>query len=809
MRLSSRASFASIAASTHSKLYLSRLLTEDAHRCFSTLNSLSPGQCVAHILHNEFGAADGSSPSSASCKQEASKTAAGSANVGGGKPQFNHLQQHDDPQLETQTPHPPVLGPKHCQDSPHLQTRECQHEEHNDHCAPGLALRHRNDSSHLIRRISPFDPSSRDERDSKCIFKNANSERHALDDDSVKAPKQPPSCTKTSQDIMKLLIDRVNTQSWIALNKDIDEFNIEINPKEVAWVLKVLKDPNRARELFIWAAQRPGYAHDATCYAVMINSLGDILDHVFLNNLLQQMEKKNIQLNVSIINRLIGIFVSRDEIDRAEHYFLKLQDLRLQPNAFTYKCMLQAFAKGGQCKKALDTYRKMQKEDQPIDLVTYNILLDGLSRNGQAESAWEIFEEMKRCGNPVDVYTYTIVARSYGQAGRAGKALDLLEEMVQNGVEPNKHTYNTLLNALANAGRPDDAVKLFKKMSTSGLYPDVVSCQSILKALFKGQCVGQTRELALCIKDVDIRKEVCESFIKGLSKMGHLQDVRALFKIIRADNLWPSLSANLSMIDALCRGAEPNEAMIILKEVEDKAVVVPLTTYNTILSALRNSNQFQVAYDLFSQLEERGPSPDVVSYNIIISGLIKTRQLPHAERIFYEMSKSGCRPNVITFNSLLHCYARAGDVSSVRKLLKMMNANEVTPDIITYNCTIECFGKAGKPKVAVKVFKEMKEKGISPSYVTYNNVLLALAGAGLTDKVLLAFEQMKDQGFVPDALTFTILSRVYNRDPHLDKRKLREEIRKAGLFDSDFSLCTQRLFCLPSLKSWFLAILVS
>ncbi|MCO5551632.1 hypothetical protein L7F22_005136 [Adiantum nelumboides] len=238
---------------------------------------------------------------------------------------------------------------------------------------------------------------------------------------------------------------------------------------------------------------------------------------------------------------------------------------------------------------------------------------------------------MKSRGNPIDVYTYTIVARSYGQAGMAGKALDLLEEMVKNGVEPNKPTYNVLLDAFAKAQcKPDDAIKFFKKMLTSGIYPDALSCRSLLTVLSRGRRVGQTRELALWIKDVGVRKEVCENFIRGLAKAGHLQDVRALFRMIKADNLQPSLSTCLSMIDALCRGAEPNEAMLILREVEDRAVVVPLLTYNYILGALRNNDQFQLAYDLFRQLKERGPSPDVVSYNIIISGLIKLRQLPHA-----------------------------------------------------------------------------------------------------------------------------------------------------------------------------------
>lgn len=769
------------------ELLLSRLLSKDvqahsniAGSCrFYFSSSLTPAESVAHILQSEFGSVDDGLSSSSSSpkmyKQKTSNTPAGSVNKGCRGPHFNHDEQHDNPQLA----HQQILEFKQGRDNPYLYTPHCKPQGPGNLHAENIIVKHGTADSHSIGHVSlPFhDPSAENEDGNKGTLGNTNSETCAQP-----IPTPPGPCIKTSQDIIKLLVDRVNTQSWLALNKDIQDFNIEIKPKEVAWVLKVLKNPSRAKELFVWAAQRPGYAHDATCYAVMIESFGDSSDLMFLDDLLSEMEKNSIRLSISTVNRLIGTYAAGDEIDKAEQYFLKLQNLGMQPTAFTYKCMLQAFAKAGKCEKAMDMYTKMQKEGQPIDILCYNMLLDGLSRNGQAESAWKIFEEMKSCGDMADVYTYTILARSYGQAGKVGKALNLLEEMVQNGVEPNKHTYNTVLEALAKVqGKHDHAVRIFKKMLKDGIYPDVVSCCSILKALCRGQQVGQTRDLALGIKNKAVRKEVCEGFIKGLARMGHLQDVRALFNMIKADNLQPSLATYVNMIDALCRGGETIEATSLLKEVEGKAGGVPLTTYNTVLVALRNNNQVQEAYDIFRQMKERGPLPDVVSYNILIAGLTKIKQLPRAERLFEEMNRSGCFPNGITFNSLLHSFARLGDVRSVRKLLQMMHEKEVTPDIITYNCTIECFGKAGKPKIALKVFKEMKEKGVSPSFVTYNLVLHALAEAGSTDEALSVFEQMKEQGFVPDALTFTILRRVYNRDPQLDKTKLVEEIRKAGL----------------------------
>ncbi|KAH7431717.1 hypothetical protein KP509_08G062900 [Ceratopteris richardii] len=800
------------------KLYLSRLSHTKSYastrtlRALSTSSSSSPGQAVAHILEIEFGSNVHSHYTPLLCSENRDErvSQSGISSLQEGIPassvkheQTLHKVNHHEGKL-LQRPRIERLGPKY--ENSHSSRAQYENEnlfdgypqqdsreadkKHGEALEPHCQGCENPGSKNST--ANPGDPV----RFKGPLLHTSSSENPCSTRESCGASysvcykqyspgfKESSFWPKTSDEVIKLLIDRVCTSRWTALNKDIHHFKIKITSKEVACVLNVLKDPLKARELFTWAAQRPDYVHDATCYAIMIDSLGGSIDHCFLDDLLAEMGKKNIEMSISTIDKLIGIYTASSNIEKAEQYFLKAQQLGMEVTPFTYKCMLQAFTKAGKCNKALELYRIMQKERQPMDALCYNILLDGLSKNGQGELVPSIFQEMKKHGNLADVYTYTILAYAYGHSGKPESALGLLEEMVQNGVTPNKATYNAVLDALARAkDKLHAAMKVYKQMIQSGNFPDVATAHIITKILCKARSVDQTRKFVFCIEDEAIRKEMCEHFIKALGKMGYVKEVCALFEIIKASKSQPSLATYFNMILTLCHGKEPNEALIMLRNVEEKAVSgsIPLMIYNNVLAALRNNNQFQAAHDLFRQMQERGPSPDVVSYNTIIAGLIKMQQLAYAERLFEEMDKFGCTPNLITFNSLLHSFARIGDVCSVRRLLQLMHAKEVTPDVITYNCAIECFGKAGKLKVARKVFKEMEEKGVSPSFVTYNNMLLALANAGHTEEALSLFEQMKAQGFIPDAMTFSILGHVYDKDPHLDKKWLVEEIRKAGL----------------------------
>ena len=204
-----------------------------------------------------------------------------------------------------------------------------------------------------------------------------------VDGGDVNDKNKESSSKKSSQEIIKILMDRVHTKSWIELGRDIDKYGIELTPKEVAWVLKVQKSASRAWSLFNWASRQPSYTHDSSCFAIMIEILSRDANYSLLENLLLEMERVQIPYTVSTINRLIGVYSSGDNIKKAEKYYDKLEKLGIKPNAYTYKCMVQAFAKAGKCEKAMEIYELAQKRNQPLDIIAYNMLLDGLSRNGQ------------------------------------------------------------------------------------------------------------------------------------------------------------------------------------------------------------------------------------------------------------------------------------------------------------------------------------------------------------------------------------------------------------------------------------------
>lgn len=79
--------------------------------------------------------------------------------------------------------------------------------------------------------------------------------------------------------------------------------------------------------------------------------------------------------SISTVNILIGFF--RD-LDRCIG-LVKKWDLTL--NAYTYKCLLQAYLRSHDSSKAFDVYLDMLRRGYHLDIFGYNMLLDALAKD--------------------------------------------------------------------------------------------------------------------------------------------------------------------------------------------------------------------------------------------------------------------------------------------------------------------------------------------------------------------------------------------------------------------------------------------
>lgn len=126
------------------------------------------------------------------------------------------------------------------------------------------------------------------------------------------------------------------------------------------------------------------------------------------------MESSNIQGTISTVNILIGFFGATEDLDKCIEFVDKWG---LKMNAYTYKCLIQAFLRSYDSGKAFDVYLEMRRKGYNLDIFAYNMLLHALAKDGKVDQVYRVFEDMKRKHCKPDEYTYTIMIRMTGKNG--------------------------------------------------------------------------------------------------------------------------------------------------------------------------------------------------------------------------------------------------------------------------------------------------------------------------------------------------------------------------------------------------------
>ena len=90
------------------------------------------------------------------------------------------------------------------------------------------------------------------------------------------------------------------------------------------------------------------------------------------------MEKSGTRGNISTVNILIGFFGNTEDLDTCIKLVKKWE---LKMNAYTYKCLVQAYLRSRDSGKAFSVYVEMNRKDYKLDVSGYNMLLNALAND--------------------------------------------------------------------------------------------------------------------------------------------------------------------------------------------------------------------------------------------------------------------------------------------------------------------------------------------------------------------------------------------------------------------------------------------
>lgn len=93
----------------------------------------------------------------------------------------------------------------------------------------------------------------------------------------------------------------------------------------------------------------------------------------------------------------------------------------------------------------------------------------------------------------------------------------------------------------------------------------------------------------------------------------------------------------------------------------------PREAYNALIHACGCASQWQEAFTVFERMEADGVRPDLVTFNTLLTALKASRQFEAGIRLFECLSSEPkfkhLRPDTVTLNLLIACCAHLGKVS--------------------------------------------------------------------------------------------------------------------------------------------------
>lgn len=212
--------------------------------------------------------------------------------------------------------------------------------------------------------------------------------------------------------------------------------------------------------------------------------------------LIQQMQKSNVEIDSVIYNTVLATCVGADQLDMARQLLDDMVSSGGVADVITYNTLAKGYAKSGRMDKCFDLVKFMRSREISPSQVTYGILLDGFINDNEVDKAIEIYTIMKEEGCQMNTVLYTTLIKGFARAGQVDQAHKIYEQMRgESSMQPDVITYSILIKANCDAGKLDSSLELLASMKELGLKPDEVVFNNLLGGCIRDGKVELAKDL--------------------------------------------------------------------------------------------------------------------------------------------------------------------------------------------------------------------------------------------------------------------------------------------------------------------------
>lgn len=330
-------------------------------------------------------------------------------------------------------------------------------------------------------------------------------------------------------------------------------------------------------------------------------------------------------------NSMLAAYIVHDQGTSAFKLFLKLQELELQPDIYTYTSIISACSEKSQKYQGKSLHalvlKKGLEQSTPIsnslvamylrstnnnmeealhlfasmkvtDRVSWNSILTGFSQYGLSENALKFFQEMQSKYQEIDHYAYSAALRSCADLAtlQLGQQVHVLA--LKSGFETNEYVASSLIFMYSKCGFIEDARRSFEATPKDSS----ISWNSIMFGYAQhGQ--GQVAlDLFFLMREEDIKLDhiTFVAVLTACSHIGLVEEGKNFLKSMESDYGIPLRMEHYACaVDLFGRAGRLKEAKAL---VEDMPFQPDAMVWKTLLGACRMCGDIKLATEVANRL---------------------------------------------------------------------------------------------------------------------------------------------------------------------------------------------------------------
>ncbi|KAF3444527.1 hypothetical protein FNV43_RR14219 [Rhamnella rubrinervis] len=261
---------------------------------------------------------------------------------------------------------------------------------------------------------------------------------------------------------------------------------------------------------------------------------------------------------------------------------------------------------------------------------------------------------------------------------------------------------------------------------------------------------------------------------------------------------------------------------------------MPLQVYNTMIRGFGRDKLLDSAFSLVMWLKKKKEetngviAPNLFIYNSLLGAVKQTEQFGEMEKVLTYMAEEGVVPNVVTYNTVMAIYLEQGQATKALNVLEEIQEKGLTPSPVSYSTALLAYRRMEDGNGALKFFIDIREKyhkgeigkdadeDWENEFVKIENFTVRVCyqvmrcwlvkDDDLSSKVLKLLIEMDNAGVPLGSAEHERLIWACTRGEHyIVAKELYDRIRERR-FEIRLSVCNHAIWLMGKAKKWWTAL---